>query len=95
MIFRAPAGHWILSKDELQKIMDQIKSDDPNQALEFLQFCHEEAEFYDDIRRQTELKKILREEGEDLQAQSLERKILHKVKERQEFAKLFKENYLK
>ena len=94
MIFRAPAGHWLLSKQELQKIIDEIEAGNTQRAKEYLEFCLEEITFYDEIRQQVEMKKMLKEDGEEFKALSLENKIREKVRQHHEKSQLRKNQFL-
>jgi|GEM_PF-4629707 len=94
MIFRAPPGHWLLSKQELQKMMDCIAQGEVQKVTEYLRFCLEEIQFYDDIRRQIEQKKMLKEDGEHFKALSLENKIRQKVRQQTERSQLIQSQFL-
>jgi hypothetical protein len=94
MIFRAPAGHHLLSKKELNTILEHLESGDSDKAKEYLAFCWEEMQFYDSIRQESEEKKMLEEEGNYAQARMLESEMRLKVKLRVERSKLYKDNFL-
>lgn len=94
MIFRAPAGHWLLNKKELNTLLEHTTSGNEKKAKEYLEFCLEELNFYDDVRRKVEEKKMLQEDGELFKAQSLENKLRERVRQRVERSKLFKDSFL-
>lgn len=83
MIFRAPAGCIILSKQELERMQSLIDDGNLKQAKAYLHHCIQEITFYDDIRRKTELKNMYKEEGEEQKALQLEKDILQQVRHQQ------------
>lgn len=94
MIFRAPAGHLLISKKELDKVLAHLNSGETEKAKEYLNFCWEEIQFYDGIRRDIENKKMLEEEGSYARASMLEHEIRTKTRMRVERSKLFKDDFL-
>lgn len=94
MIFRAPAGHHLLSRKELEKMLETLQKNDMTQVESYLSFCLDEVKFYDDIRQQVEEKKMYQEEGEFLKAKSIENKMRERVRQRVERSRLFKESFL-
>lgn len=94
MIFRAPAGHHLLSKEEIGLIIENIQKGGYSDAIQYLEHCLDEINFYDDIRRKTELKKLMKEDG-DLQAVAvLEAEMKETVRHRVETSKLLKSVFL-
>ena len=94
MIYRAPAGHTLLSRLELEQIRSEVFVDNKEKAIEYLDHLIAEIEFYDDIRKMTELKKMHKEEGNLKQAKAIEQEMLLKVRKRQEISKLLKAEFL-
>lgn len=94
MIFRAPAGHHLLGRNELEKMLENLQKDNIREVESYLSFCLDEVKFYDDIRQQVEQKKMYQEDGELLKAKSIENKMRERVRQRSERSKLFKESFL-
>lgn len=94
MIFRAPAGHHLLNRTEVETMLEYIERGQHSAAKEYLEFCLDEIKFYDDIRREVEIKKMHQEDGETFKAQSIENKLREKVRQRVERNKLLKETLL-
>jgi hypothetical protein len=94
MIFRAPAGHHLLSKKEINAITECIESGEIDKAKEYLHFLWDEINFFDSIRQATEEKKMLKEEQRYAKARMLESEIRVKMKIRVKKSKQFKEEFL-
>lgn len=94
MIFRAPAGYHLLSKEELVTIIENIQKGGLSDAIQYMEHCLDEINFYDEIRRKTELKKMLKEDGDLQAAASLEAEMKETVRQRVETSKLLKSDFL-
>lgn len=94
MIFRAPAGHHLLSRLELERLKDDIFTGNTEKAQKYIEYCLEEVSFYDEVRKMTELKKMYKEDGDLVTAQSVEDDLREKVRKRQEASKLIKASFL-
>jgi hypothetical protein len=81
MIFRAPPGHWLFKKKQLQKMLEDMKNGHLTKVEGELSFFIEEIEYMDEIRRKWELKKMMEEDGEDVT--SLEQEIVDDLKKKQ------------
>jgi hypothetical protein len=94
MIFRAPAGHHLLSKPELEKVLSLLESNQIKEASEYISFCIKEVSFYDEIRRLSEEKKMYKEDGNIAMANILEHDMRTHVKRRVELSRLMKDNFI-
>lgn len=94
MIFRAPAGYHLLSREELAVMIENIHKGGYSEAVQYLEHCLDEINFYDEIRRKTELKKMLKEDGDLQGAASLEAEMKETVRHRVETSKLLKSDFL-
>lgn len=94
MIFRAPAGHHLLSKPELEKVQQLLITDKQKEVIEYIDFCINEITFYDQIRKNSAQKKMLKEDGELQMASELESDMRERIKHRLEVSKLKKESLI-
>lgn len=106
MIFRAPAGHILLSQKQIQILKDQLNQlhEHVNQLEEWfptnildslnemIQACNDSIQIDSEIRKKWELVKMMNEDGEDTEA--LENEIIKLSKKKQELSTIFERNAL-
>lgn len=94
MIFRAPLGHMLLSKAELASMKERIDSGDHKAAADYLSYCVEEVDFYDNIRKRHELKKMHQDDGDLEAAAVIDKENKELMRERIQRTKLLKSAFL-
>jgi hypothetical protein len=94
VIFRAPIGHMLISKPELEAMQQHLEDGNAAAALDYLRHCIEEVDFYDNVRKQSEIKKMHQEDGDLVKAKEIEKELRESILIRTNLKKALKSAFL-